>query len=305
MDRVAVLVDAGYFFAAGSALVSGNGKQRRDSIVFDPSAAAAALKAEALRLANSQALLRIYWYDGASRKTGPTAEHVRLAHCNDVKVRLGFISASGQQKGVDSLIVTDMVELARNRAVSDLVLMSGDEDVRIGVQLAQSYGVRVHLLGIKPARGTQSTQLLQEADTCTEWDLEKIKPIVSIRSSAQPIARLAGGGALAHSVPKAASAPPGSSPGRSPRVASARPVTPSGDMTSIDALVQQVLGELTPAEREAAVQYMASNANNVPYELDGKLLARCRTQLGRNLEESERRHMRKRSRELLRSAKAA
>jgi hypothetical protein len=35
MDRVAVLVDAGYFFAAGSALVSGSGNQRRDSLIFD------------------------------------------------------------------------------------------------------------------------------------------------------------------------------------------------------------------------------------------------------------------------------
>ena len=39
MDRVAVLVDAGYFFAAGSALVSGSGNQRRDSLIFDEKSA--------------------------------------------------------------------------------------------------------------------------------------------------------------------------------------------------------------------------------------------------------------------------
>jgi len=98
------------------------------------------LEALAQSVANSSPLLRIYWYDGASRKTDPTAEHSRLAHCNNIKVRLGFLNSQGQQKGVDSLIVTDLVELARNRAVGDVVLVSGDEDVRIGVQLAQILG---------------------------------------------------------------------------------------------------------------------------------------------------------------------
>jgi hypothetical protein len=128
MDRVAVLVDAGYFFAAaGSALVSGSGNQRRDSLIFDEKSAVKELEALAQRVAQNSPLLRIYWYDGASRKTGPTAEHSRLAHCNNIKVRLGFLNFAGQQKGVDSLIVTDLVELARNRAVGDVVLVSGDE----------------------------------------------------------------------------------------------------------------------------------------------------------------------------------
>jgi uncharacterized LabA/DUF88 family protein len=181
MDRVAVLVDAGYFFAAGSALVSGTLSQSRSAIIFDEKAAVRELQALALRVAQNSPLLRIYWYDGASRKTGPSAEHGRLAHCDNIKVRLGFINSAGQQKGVDSLIVTDLVELARNRAVGDVVLVSGDEDVRIGVQLAQSFGVRVHLVGIKPSGGNQSVELRQEADTCTELDLAVLKKIISMR----------------------------------------------------------------------------------------------------------------------------
>ena len=46
----------------------------------------------------------------------------------------------GRQKGVDSLIVTDLIELARNHAISDAVLLAGDEELRIGVQIAQSLG---------------------------------------------------------------------------------------------------------------------------------------------------------------------
>jgi len=108
-------------------------------------------------------LLRVYWYDGTS--TGPTAQHLTPAHLQDVKVRLGFVNSVGEQKGVDSPIVTDMIALARNRAISDAVLVSGDEDLRVGVQQAQEFGVRVHLIGIKPSRGSQSLFLLQEADT--------------------------------------------------------------------------------------------------------------------------------------------
>lgn len=61
-------------------------------------------------------LLRIYWYDGTS--TGPTAQQLTMAHLADVKVRLGFVNSVGEQKGVDSLIVTDMITLARNRGIS-------------------------------------------------------------------------------------------------------------------------------------------------------------------------------------------
>jgi len=84
------------------------------------------------------------------------------------------VNSVGEQKGVDSLIVTDMIALARNRAISDAVLVSGDEDLRVGVQQAQEFGVRVHLVGIKPSRGSQSLFLLQEADTTHEWAADDI-----------------------------------------------------------------------------------------------------------------------------------
>jgi hypothetical protein len=123
--------------------------------------------------------LRIYWYDGTS--TGPTSQHIALAYLEEVKVRLGFVNSVGEQKGVDSLIVTDMINLARNRAMADAVLLSGDEDLRVGVQQAQELGVRVHLLGIKPSRGSQSIFLLQEADSTHEWGPGDLQPFFSCR----------------------------------------------------------------------------------------------------------------------------
>jgi hypothetical protein len=176
MDRVAVFVDAGYFFAQGSALLNGQ-KTSRGDVSLDIDKLLAALEAFACRVSGLP-LLRTYWYDGTS--TGPTPQHVALAFKPRVKVRLGFVNTTGQQKGVDSLIVTDMINLARNRAMAGAVLLSGDEDVRVGVQQAQEFGVQVHLLGISPCRGSQSTFLLQEADTTHEWGTADISSFLSL-----------------------------------------------------------------------------------------------------------------------------
>ena len=74
-------------------------------------------------------LLRVYWYNGTR---GPTLslEHATLAHMDYIKLRLGVVSGAGQQKGVDSLIVTDLIDLARNRAITDAAILSGDEDIK-------------------------------------------------------------------------------------------------------------------------------------------------------------------------------
>jgi uncharacterized LabA/DUF88 family protein len=182
MDRCAVFVDAGYLFAQGSVAISGSKKPRSElhldaHIVIDELMALARAKA-----ADCQ-ILRVYWYDGAIGGSRPTSDQALVANSDNVKLRLGFINNFGQQKGVDSLIVTDLIELARLKSITDALLLSGDEDVRVGVQIAQNYGVRVHLLGIEPIRSSQSQQLLQEADTTTEWERATIATFLSVRET--------------------------------------------------------------------------------------------------------------------------
>lgn len=179
MDRVAVFVDAGYLFAQGSILLAGS-KLPRSRMMLDYSGVVTQL-AEFASEVSGLPILRVYWYDGTS--TGPTAAHLALAHLPNVKVRLGFVNSVGQQKGVDSLIVTDLITLARNRAMSEAVLLSGDEDTRVGVQQAQEHGVRVHLLGIRPARGSQSLTLMQEADAAHEWGDDEVSKFLACRDS--------------------------------------------------------------------------------------------------------------------------
>ena len=102
----AVFVDAGYLYAAGSKLISGT-KHRRDSLALDIDQVLAALQESVASLTPRSPLLRVYWYDGVLR-TGPTAQQRQLAQTDHVKLRLGVLAFSGRQKGVDSLVVTDL-----------------------------------------------------------------------------------------------------------------------------------------------------------------------------------------------------
>lgn len=177
MDRVAVFVDAGYLYAGGAKSVSGtDGTKRQDISLNVPLAIPYLIQhAEAI---SQQKLLRIYWYDAAP-SGHLTTDHQILASTDNVKLRLGVINGFGQQKGVDGKIITDMTELSRNRAFADAVLLGGDEDLRLGVELAQGYGAKVHLLTIEGS--TYSPTLRQESDTMTILTRESLQALISVR----------------------------------------------------------------------------------------------------------------------------
>jgi hypothetical protein len=121
-------------------------------------------------------LLRMYWYD-AARDRVPTVEQRQIAALPHVKVRLGNLNSAGQQKGVDAQVRQDLEVLARHRAVSDVVLLAGDEDMVPAVEAAQAYGVRVHLWGVEPPFGTnQAERLIWESDTVEIISGEFLRP---------------------------------------------------------------------------------------------------------------------------------
>lgn len=271
MDRAAVFVDAGYLFAQAGVVLAGS-KVPRLRLQLNGKAVADELKAFALQRAPHCDLLRIYWYDGAVSGTRPSSDQSAMANLDDVKLRLGIINSHGQQKGVDALIVTDLIELARLKSISDAILVSGDEDVRVGVQIAQNYGIRVHLLGIKPARGSQSTQLLQEADTTFEWDEGVVRRFLSIRAEEAPPTPV-----VIEQTSIAATA-----------IATQIRVA---DEYGIDEVVAEFVQDLQAADLDAIVRFWESE-RGVPSDFDRKILPRCRAALGRDLERSEIRKMR-------------
>ncbi len=268
LDRVVVFVDAGYLFAQGSEELCG-AKLPRGSIGLHHEALLSKLK-ELAEVLSGLPLLRIYWYDGTSE--GPTAQHITLANQADVKVRLGFVNRRGEQKGVDSLIVTDMLTLARNRAMAECVLMSGDEDLRVGVQQAQEHGVRVHILGIKSARPNQSPYLLREADSTHEWHAKDLGEFLDCRpSSAFPAEQTTGERETQAS-----------------DVESAETSSTSGHLRSI---ARQIAGEVAQAEVRSLVEHIHIT-NQRPQQIDGKLLADSRRALGYDLDISQKSEVR-------------
>lgn len=169
MDRYAIFVDAGYFFAAGAYAIAGNNVPRHNLGLISAEETIKGLCEVGAKQTSNPSLLRVYWYD-AMNGPRPSMEQSAIAHLAGVKVRLGSLNNAGEQKGVDSLIVTDLIELARNRAISDAILISGDEDLRIAVQLAQTFGVRVHILAVGDAGKNVSSSLKMEADSLESLD---------------------------------------------------------------------------------------------------------------------------------------
>ena len=262
MQRYAIFVDAGYLFAAGSTVLTGSDLPRYD-IELDQDSVIKQLQLTAHDKVGDASLLRIYWYDGLL-SGGFTNQQRRIADTDDVKLRLGIVNAFGQQKGVDSLIVIDLVELARNHAISDAVVLSGDEDVRIGVQIAQSFGVRVHLIGIEPPRNNQSRSLAQESDTTTEWKESDIRNFMSI-------------------APDATAEPMGESA-----------TSPISDnvRTLLDQLAERYVQSLSLNEL-TEISRLNENAF-IPRILDAPLMARGRESIGYNLNRDEQIYLRNR-----------
>ncbi|SEC55812.1 NYN domain-containing protein [Streptomyces sp. TLI_105] len=175
----AIFVDAGYVHAAAGLLVAGT--EDRRSFDLDAEGLIEAFIDKARTIFADSRLLRVYWYDGARRRIH-TPEQQAIAELPDVKVRLGNLNASNQQKGVDSLIRTDLESLARHRAISDAALVGGDEDLVSAVEAAQGYGARVHLWGIEAAEGrNQAEALLWEVDSQRTFELDFCRPYVTRR----------------------------------------------------------------------------------------------------------------------------
>ncbi|MET8293142.1 MULTISPECIES: NYN domain-containing protein [unclassified Streptomyces] len=165
VDRCVVLVDAGYLLGAAASLLAG--EPSRSRITVDHSALIQGLR-ERAEADTQQPLLRIYWFDGAPDRV-PQPEHRRLRVMPRVTVRLGALTRSDgrwAQKGVDAAMHAELTELARNRACSDVVLVTGDGDLLPGLMSAKEHGVAVHLWAVQAADGdyNQSEDLVAEAD---------------------------------------------------------------------------------------------------------------------------------------------
>jgi uncharacterized LabA/DUF88 family protein len=189
LSRYAIMVDVGYIYASAGELLFSASSRREYRVDADK------LIQALIKQADDQVrgqLLRVYWYD-AARDRVPTFDQRVIAQMPLVKLRLGNLNARGQQKGVDAQIRADMEALARHRAITDAVLVAGDEDMVPAVEAAQAYGVRVHLWGVEPPYGTnQAERLVWESDTVEVLERSFIEPFFAPQPTAETAAAAPG-----------------------------------------------------------------------------------------------------------------
>jgi uncharacterized LabA/DUF88 family protein len=183
LSRYAIMVDVGYIYASAGELLFSAASRREYRVDADK------LIQALTRHADDQIrgeLLRVYWYD-AARDRVPTIDQRVIAQMPWVKLRLGNLNARGQQKGVDAQIRADMEALARHRAITDAILVAGDEDMVPAVEAAQAYGVRIHLWGVEPPYGTnQAERLVWESDTVDVLERSFVEPYFTRQLAPEP-----------------------------------------------------------------------------------------------------------------------
>jgi uncharacterized LabA/DUF88 family protein len=185
LSRYAIMVDVGYIYASAGELLFSAASRREYRVDADKLIQALTRHAEDQVRGE---LLRVYWYD-AARDRVPTIDQRVIAQMPWVKLRLGNLNARGQQKGVDAQIRADMEALARHRAITDAILVAGDEDMVPAVEAAQAFGVRIHLWGIEPPYGTnQAERLVWESDTVNVLERSFVEPYFTRQLSPEPTA---------------------------------------------------------------------------------------------------------------------
>ncbi|MFF4620277.1 NYN domain-containing protein [Nonomuraea jabiensis] len=211
MDRCALFVDAGYLLADGAMAV--HGTRHREAVAWDYPGLLQ-LMTSLSRERTGLPLLRCYWYE-ATVEGRRTPEHDALADIPGLKLRLSRIRP-GRREGVDAQVHRDLMTLARNNAICDAVVVSGDEDLAQVVCDAQDLGIRVSVIHIAADGGwAVSRSLRQECDDLVELGAVHLRPYVSLvtgitesSNGHQPISN----GQAAHSLPAAQPSLPPSLP---------------------------------------------------------------------------------------------
>jgi hypothetical protein len=182
VDRCALFVDAGYVLADGAMAV--HGTRHRDSVTWDYSGLLKFLSGLS-RDRSGLPVLRCYWYEAAA-ESRRTAEHDTLADLPGLKLRLGRMRP-GRRDGVEPEMHRDLTTLARNGAISDAVVVSGEEDLAEVIAEVQDLGIRVILVHITmDGTWTISRLLRQECDDILEISGAHLHPFVDLIAGAEP-----------------------------------------------------------------------------------------------------------------------
>lgn len=324
MKRVAVFVDAGYFWVQVGSVVGGSYTSRSRVSLRHADLHQCMLREITAQFPDCD-LLRIYWYDGPG-PTGKTGEHRAIDQLDDFKLRLGTRNGVGQQKGVDGLIIADLISLTQQKAITHALLVTGDADITPGVIAAQSMGLRVHLLSLGAAAAT-SPVLLAEVDQKRAWGATEINNFASTALAPTPSTSAGlqfpgtdAAALAAASVPGAAATPtpplPTAAAAQKPAMNGQTTTAASGQVANQSPLIAALathtivpptmasiaanaLTQIRSGHNSALFTALPKGNTMLPREIDGELLSVGRIQLSRQLTDLEKRDLRREFRKLI------
>jgi uncharacterized LabA/DUF88 family protein len=182
VDRCALFVDAGYVLADGAMAV--HGTRRRESVSWDYPGLLQQLAGLAMERSRLP-LLRCYWYD-STVEGRRSPDHDALADLPGVKLRLAKMRP-GRRESVEGEIHRDLTTLARNKAVSDAMVVSAEEDLAQVIADVQDLGMRVTLLHIAADGNSEIPRALrQECDDIVQISASQLRPFAELISGAEP-----------------------------------------------------------------------------------------------------------------------
>jgi uncharacterized LabA/DUF88 family protein len=185
VDRCALFVEAGYVLADGAMAV--HGTRHRDSVSWDYQGLLKFLSGLS-QDRTGLPVLRCYWYEAAGEGRR-TSEHDALADVQGLKLRLGRVRP-GRREGVETEMHRDLATLARNGAISDAIVVSGEEELAEVIAEVQDLGIRVILVHITlDGNWTISRLLRQECDDILEIGGAHLRPFVDLIAGAEPARR--------------------------------------------------------------------------------------------------------------------
>src|SRR6201992_2185156 len=130
-------------------------------------------------------LVRCYWYE-ATVEGRRTAEPESRVASRGITLRLAK-RRPGRREGVETEIHRDLTVLARNRAVSDAVVVSAEEDLSQVLSDVQDLGMRVTIVHVSvDGNWTISRSLRQECDDIMELTSAHLRPFAELIPGAEP-----------------------------------------------------------------------------------------------------------------------
>ncbi len=180
---IAILIDGGYM----------------DKVLYEAGGVKVNFSKLSRRIAKDKEILRAYYYHCLPHlPQRPTVEEEThytnkerffnaLQRLDDFEVRLGHLAARGwdnagnrllEQKGVDVQIATDICRLAYTGAVSQILLITGDGDLKPAVILAKDLGLKVCLWYGDSASTRVSEMLFYACDQRRKLDVALLEECI-------------------------------------------------------------------------------------------------------------------------------